>query len=161
MHTWPSAARLRYLSRRGRLAARLLNAHMLRPPWMAQLRVARGWSSHSSGPCEKVGFFILSRWNRAARWSVPMVTVDELQCVGVHSRDCFDSVYDSHSIEDRLANLPTCDYFSQTSIFDLSDMGGPAGSLRSRQHSSRGHRGTQAPPPRQGSRRLRWHRRLR
>ena len=28
-------------------------------------------------------------------------------------------------------------------------MGGPAGSLRSRQHSSRGHRGTQAPPPRQ------------
>jgi len=30
-------------------------------------------------------------------------------------------------------------------------MGGPAGSLRSRQHSSRGHRGTQAPPPRQGS----------
>ena len=30
-------------------------------------------------------------------------------------------------------------------------MGGPAGSLRSRQHSSRGHRGTQASPPRQGS----------
>jgi len=33
--------------------------------------------------------------------------------------------------------------------FDLSGMGGPAGSLSSRQHSSRGHRGTQAPPPRQ------------
>jgi len=26
---------------------------------------------------------------------VPMVTVDELQFVGVHSRGCFDSVYDS------------------------------------------------------------------
>jgi len=30
-------------------------------------------------------------------------------------------------------------------------MGGPAGSLRSRQHSSKGHGGTQVPPPRQGS----------
>jgi len=39
--------------------------------------------------------FLLSRWNRAARWSVPMVTVDELQFVGVYSRGCFDSVYDS------------------------------------------------------------------
>jgi len=29
-------------------------------------------------------------------------------------------------------------------------MGGPAGSLSSRQHSSRGHRGTQALTPRQG-----------
>ena len=40
MHTWPSAAR--YLSRRGRLAARVLNAYMLRVPRMAQLRAARG-----------------------------------------------------------------------------------------------------------------------
>jgi len=93
MHTWPSAAWLRYLSRRWRLAVRVLNAYMLRPLWMAQLRAARGWSSHSSGPCGKVGFFLLSRWNRAARWSVPMVTVDELQFAGVHSRGYFDSVY--------------------------------------------------------------------
>jgi len=56
------------------------------------------------------------------------------------------------SIEDRLANLPTCDYFIVRPLsFDLSGMGGSAGSLRSRQHSSKGHRGTQAPPPRQGS----------
>jgi len=47
---------------------------------------------------------------------------------------------------DRFANLPTCDYFSQTSSFDLSGMDGPAGCLSSRQHSARGHRGTQTPP---------------
>ena len=56
MHTWPSAARLRFLSRRGCLVARVLNLHMLRP-WMDQLRAACGLSSHSSGPCGKVGFF--------------------------------------------------------------------------------------------------------
>jgi len=77
------------------LTAQVFNAHMLRPPWMAQLRAARGWSFHSSGPCGKVGFFLLSHWNRVARWSVPMVTVDKLQFVGVHSRGCSDSVYHS------------------------------------------------------------------
>ena len=95
IHTWPSAVRLRYISRRRHLAARVLNARMPRVPRMAQLRAACGWISHSSGPCGKVGFFLLSRWNRAARWCVPMVTVDGLQFVVVHSRGCFDSVYDS------------------------------------------------------------------
>jgi len=95
MHKGLSVASLRYLWRPWRLTARVFNAHMLRALWMAQLRVARGWSSHFSGPCGKVGFFLLRRWNCAARWSVPMVIVDELQFVDVCSRGCFDNVYDS------------------------------------------------------------------
>jgi len=42
MHTGPSTARLRYLSRRGRLTARVLNAHMLRVPRMANYGLPAG-----------------------------------------------------------------------------------------------------------------------
>lgn len=38
--------------------------------------------------------------------------------------------------------------------FDLSGMGDPPGSVSSSQHNSKGHRGTQDPPPRQGLEKL-------
>ena len=42
----------------------------------AQLRAARGWSYRSSGPCGKVEKILLCRWNRAARWNVPVVSAE-------------------------------------------------------------------------------------
>ena len=54
-------------------------------------------------------------------------------------------------IEDRLANMMPATTLVRPLSFDLSGMGGSAGSLISSQHSSRSHRGTQAPLPRQGS----------
>jgi len=55
------------------------------------------------------------------------------------------------SIEDRLRTCLPATTLVRPLSFDLSGMGDPAGSFISRQYSSRGHRGTQAPPPRQGN----------